>query len=98
MGNGLPFFSLAIRMNLLAAVAGALTVGWVYKLIWFFVFETMREQSAVSHASRTAQFGGLVAALAVGVNMPFWLVATTILSPLSCRSTLEFCDDSLRST
>lgn len=74
--SGLPFLTLAIRMNLLSAIAGALIVSSVYKMVWFFVFETMREQSAVAHASRNAQFGGLVAALAVGVNMPFWLAAT----------------------
>jgi tetratricopeptide (TPR) repeat protein len=76
--SGLPSWegALALRLNLLAAVAGALTVGWVYKVVWFFVFELMREESAVMHASRNARFGGLVAAAAVGLSLPVWQAAT----------------------
>jgi len=73
---GLPYFSLPVRMNLLAAVAGALAVGWVYKLVWFFVFEMMREESAVTHAPRNARFGGMAAAAAVALSLPFWQAAT----------------------
>lgn len=73
---GLPCSSLALRLNALAAVAGALTVAWAYKIVWFLVFEMMREESAITHASRNARFGGLVAALAVAVNLPVWQAAT----------------------
>jgi len=73
---GLPWFSLAVRLNLLAVLAGALAVGWVYKLVWFLVFEMMREDSAVTHAPRNARFGGLVAAAAVALSLPFWQAAT----------------------
>ena len=73
---GLPCFSLAFRLNLLAVLAGALAVGWVYKLVWFLVFEMMREDSAVTHAPRNARFGGLVAAAAVALSLPFWQAAT----------------------
>ena len=74
--SGLPVFSLAFRLNALAALAGALVVAWVYRLVWFVVFETMREQSAITKASRLAQFAGIVAALAVGLSLPFWHAAT----------------------
>lgn len=73
---GLPFLSLALRMNALAAVAGALVAGWVYKIVWFLVFELMREESAVTKASRNARFGGIVAACAVAVSLPVWQAAT----------------------
>lgn len=72
----IPLGSLALRLNVLAALAAALTVGWAYKLVWFLTFEAMREQSATTHASRTAHFGGWVAALAVASSLPFWLAAT----------------------
>lgn len=73
---GLSFASLAVRLNLLAAVAGALTVGWAYKIVWFLIFEMMREESAVVHASRNARFGGFVAALAVAFSLPVCQAAT----------------------
>ncbi len=71
-----PYFSLALRLNLIAVVAGALTVGLVYKIVWFVIFEMMREESAVTNASRNALFGGSVAALAVAVSLPVWQAAT----------------------
>jgi hypothetical protein len=52
----LPFLTLPFRLNLMAAAAGALAVGWVFKVVWFIVFEVMREESAVMHASRNARF------------------------------------------
>ena len=73
---GVPCFPLALRLNVLAAVAGALAVGLVYKIIWFIIFEMMREESAVTNASRNAHFGGVVAALAVAVSLPVWQAAT----------------------
>jgi tetratricopeptide (TPR) repeat protein len=73
---GLPAFSLAVRLNLLAALAGALAVMGVYRIVWFFIFDTMREQSAVVRASGVAQFGGIVAAAAAGLSLPFWQAAT----------------------
>lgn len=69
-------FSLPVRLNALAALAGALTVAWVYRIIAFFIFDTMREQSATVYSSRMAQFGGCTAALAVGLSLPFWQAAT----------------------
>ena len=77
----LPWGSLALRMNLLAALAGALTVGWVFKVVWFLVFDLMNEESAVTDASRNARFGGLVAAATVAVSLPFWQ-ASTRFSPV----------------
>lgn len=71
-----PWGTLAMRMNLLAALAGALTVGWVYKIVWFLVFDMMCEDSAVIHAPRNARFGGCVAAAAVAVSLPVWQAAT----------------------
>ena len=73
---GVPYFSLALRLNLLAVAAGALVVGLVYKIVWFLIYEMMREESAVMHASRNARFGGGVAALAVAVSLPVWQAAT----------------------
>jgi len=72
----LPYGPLTLRLNLLAALAGALTVGWVYKIVWFIVFDAMREESAVTYAPRNARFGGAVAALTVAVSLPFWQAAT----------------------
>ncbi|MDD4017703.1 MAG: tetratricopeptide repeat protein [Kiritimatiellae bacterium] len=88
---GFPWFSLPVRMNLLAAVAGALAVGWVYRLVWFFVFEMMREESAVTHAPRNARFGGMVAALAVGTSLPFWQAATRFGPEIFDVAGLLFC-------
>ncbi len=72
----LPVFSLAFRLNALAALAGAMTLGWIYRLAWFFVFDTMREQSAITKASRLARFAGFLAVLTVGLSRPFWHAAT----------------------
>ena len=74
--SGLPVFSLAFRLNALAAVAGALILAWLYRLVWFFVFDMMREQSSVIYASRIAHFAGIMAALASGLSLPFWHAAT----------------------
>ena len=74
--SGLHGVSLALRLNLLSAMAGALLIGWVYKVVWFLVFEMMREESATTHASRNAQFGGFVAALAVATSLPVWQAST----------------------
>lgn len=72
----LPFGDLATRMNLFSAFLGALTVGLIYQIVWFAIFEFMREESAVAHASRNARLGGLLAAWAVAVSLPFWQAAT----------------------
>jgi tetratricopeptide (TPR) repeat protein len=72
----LDFLTLPLRLNALCALAGALAVAWIYRLVWFFIFDTMREQSASEHASRLARFGGGVAALAAGLSLPFWQAAT----------------------
>jgi hypothetical protein len=71
-----PYGDLAARMNLLSVLLGALTIGWVYKIVWFAIFEFMREESAVTHASRNARLGGLLAAWSVAVSLPFWQAAT----------------------
>ena len=73
----LPYGSLALRLNLLAVVAGALAIGWVYKIVWFLIFDMMREESAVTHASRNARFGGLVAASTMALSLPVWQAATS---------------------
>lgn len=73
---GWPWGPLALRLNLLAAVAGAMSVAWVYKIVWFVVFDMMCEDSAVTHAPRNARFGGCVAALAVALSLPVWQAAT----------------------
>jgi len=73
---GFSWLTLPVRLNLLAAVAGALCVGWVYKLVWFLTFELMREESAVTHASKNARFAGLAAACAVAVSLPVCQAAT----------------------
>ena len=73
---GFHGLSMASRLNLLSVVAGAFTVGWAYKIVWFLVFEMMREESAITHSSRNAQFGGGVAALAVATSLPVWQAAT----------------------
>ncbi len=73
---GLPWGSLALRMNLVSALAGALAVGWVYRVTWFVVFDAMREESAVTRAPQNARFAGAVAAIAVATSLPFWQAAT----------------------
>ncbi|MFO7936569.1 MAG: DUF2723 domain-containing protein [Kiritimatiellia bacterium] len=70
------FASLPVRLNLCSAVAGALTLGWIYKIVWFFLFENMREESATANASRLSFFGAMAAVLAVGTNIAFWYGAT----------------------
>lgn len=76
----LRFASLSFRLNLCSAVAAALTLAWLYKIVWFFVFENMREESAVTIAPRASVFGALVAVLAVGTNIAFWYGATRLNS------------------
>ncbi len=86
-----PPLSLVLRLNLLAALAGALVVGWAYKLVWFAVFEVMREESAATHASRNARYGGSVAALAVAVSLPVWQAATRFSPEIFDVALLLFC-------
>ncbi len=76
LAASLPWGTLALRLNALAVIAGALMAGWAYKLVWFLVFEMMREDSAVTHAPRNARFGGMVAAAAVATSLPVWQAAT----------------------
>lgn len=90
-GLGWPHLALAFRLNLLAAVAGALVVGWVYKLVWFVVYEMMREESAVTHAPRIARYGGSVAALAVALSLPVWQAATRFGPEIFDVALLLFC-------
>ena len=89
--SGLSCFSLSLRLNLLAAAAGALAVGLVYKLVWFLVYDMMREESAVTHASRNARFGGVVAAVAVAVSLPVWQAATRFQPEIFDVAFLLFC-------
>lgn len=72
----LPILELPWRLNLLAALTGALVCGLVYNLVWSMIFEVMREESAVHHASRMAVFGGVLAACTVGLSLPVWQAAT----------------------
>jgi tetratricopeptide (TPR) repeat protein len=72
----LPWGTLAVRLNLLSALVGALAIGWAYRVVWFVAFDVMREESAVTRASRIAQFAGAVAAVAVATSLPFWQAAT----------------------
>ena len=74
--TSLRFASLPFRLNLCSAVAAAFTLAWLYKIIWFFVFENMREESAVTKASRASIFGALVVVIAAGTNLAFWYGAT----------------------
>ena len=73
---GLPWGPLALRLNLLSALAGALVVGWVYRVVWSLIFDSMREESAVTFASRNARFGGFLSVLAVALSLPFWQAST----------------------
>ncbi|MDD2601119.1 MAG: hypothetical protein PHO37_18155 [Kiritimatiellae bacterium] len=72
----LSFASLPLRFNLCSSVAGALILAWLYKIIWFFVFEHMREESAVTHAARLSRFAAICVVLSVGLSLPFLYAAT----------------------
>jgi len=76
MVTALSFATLPFRLNLCSGVAAALILAWLYKIAWFFVFESMREESAVTHAARIARFAALCVTLCVGVSLPFMYAAT----------------------
>ncbi len=74
--SSLSFATLPFRLNLCSGVAAALLLAWLYKIAWFFVFESMREESAVTHAARIARFAALCVTICVGVSLPFMYAAT----------------------
>lgn len=72
----LPYGTLPWRLNLCSALAGALTLAWIYKIVWFFVFENMREESAVTRAFRISRFAAWCAVAATGSTLAFWYAST----------------------
>jgi len=74
--SSLSFSTLTVRLNMCSAMAAALSLGWLYKIIWFFVFEKMREDSSITQASRISRFAALSAVLALGLSLPFLYAST----------------------
>lgn len=72
----LPFSNLPLRLNICSSIAAALLLAWLYRLIWFFVFEHMREESAVTQAARLSRFAAVCVVLSVGLSLPFLYAAT----------------------
>ena len=68
--------TLPFRLNLCSALAGALTLAWLYKIVWFLIFENMREESAVTKAQRISHIAALCAVVAAGTNIAFWYAST----------------------
>jgi len=74
--SSLSFSTLTFRLNMCSTVAAALSLGWLYKIIWFFVFEKMREDSSVTQASRISRFAAFSSVLALGLSLPFLYAST----------------------
>lgn len=72
----IPATSTAYRLNLLAAIAGAFVVGWVYRIVYSLVMDGMKGEATIAKAGRTAPFAGVLASAAVAFAYPFWLAST----------------------
>lgn len=71
-----PMTSTAFRLNLLAALAGALVVGWIYRIVYSLVMDGMKGETTIAKAEKTAPFAGILASAATAFAYPFWLAST----------------------
>jgi len=72
-------FSLPVRMNLFSAVCGALSVGFMYRLLSFFVRKVVTEGTINDKKVNVAAIlAGLTGAVAMGFSIPCWSVATRL--------------------
>ncbi len=68
--------TLPLRLNLLSVACGALCVGLFYRIVSEFVFETITEEYSVDFAERASTLAGVVGAVALISNVPFWSAST----------------------
>lgn len=71
-----PMTTTAFRLNLLAAIAGALVVGWIYRIVYSLVMDGMKGEATIAKAPKTAVFAGVLASAAAAFAYPFWLAST----------------------
>ena len=74
--SGLPFATLAVRLNLFSLVCGVLAVVLVYRIVSFTIRDLITEEAAYEIAPRVSAMGGGLAAIAFLFAVPVWHAAT----------------------
>ena len=68
--------SVAVRLNTLSLLCGALSAGFVCVLVGFFILNTAQHEDSQPHASAAASLGGLTAAFAFVFSTAVWQSST----------------------
>ena len=68
--------SMAVRLNLLSLVCGVVAAVLLFRLVSFFVFQTVGHESVTPFAAAAARLGGLAAAVAFVFAAPVWQAST----------------------
>lgn len=70
--------SLPLRLNLFSLICSVLCVPLIYKLVNFFIYETINEEYSVDYAAKTSSLAAIVAAVAFMFSAPIWHAATRL--------------------
>ncbi len=77
--GGLHLFALPLRLNLFSAVCGALAVMLVYRLVAFFMRQTIESETISDRQlNLAAALSGLTAAATLAFCVPFWEASTRL--------------------
>lgn len=68
----LPWGTLAYRLNLLAAIAGAFSVAIAFEIAQFFAYEYLRDETEQKWSNLVSLLAGILAALFAGFSIGIW--------------------------
>jgi tetratricopeptide (TPR) repeat protein len=75
----LPFFSLAVRLNIFSAFCTMISVMLIYRLVSFLIYDVIYEEHSVEHALKVSVAGGTISAVALMFSVPVWNAATHLM-------------------
>lgn len=76
--SSLSVFSLPVRLNLLSVICSTVSVVLMYRIMTFFVHETITEEYSIEYAPRVAVLAGVFSAVAFLFAVPVWHAATRL--------------------
>lgn len=76
--SSLSVFSLPVRLNLLSVICSTVSVVLMYRIMTFFVHETITEEYSIEYASRVSVLAGVSSVVAFLFAVPVWQAATRL--------------------
>ena len=74
----LSVLSLPVRLNLFSVVCSVISVVLMYRLVSFFICDTIIEEYSIEYAPRVSCLAGIVSSVALLFAVPVWQAATRL--------------------